>query len=186
MFSTFPLLALQDPQVDCYQTSQVQTELHLSRENLVGLAILLGCDYIPKVGREDPLKSTTSNSLTLMTLCMLTVHFHAFPRAYQVLVKNKLLNLSRHWKDKHFCRGRKQNPLMIFFPVCWRWHIISVNFPLVVASGSSSGRRIMQVCLRELWKKFLTATYVDILVSGSLLWTLTLVSEPNKRWKANW
>uniref|UniRef100_A0A3Q3FE72 XPG-I domain-containing protein n=1 Tax=Kryptolebias marmoratus TaxID=37003 RepID=A0A3Q3FE72_KRYMA len=40
-----------DPQVDCYQTFRVQTELHLSRENLVGLAILLGCDYIPKVGK---------------------------------------------------------------------------------------------------------------------------------------
>ncbi|KAM8847251.1 flap endonuclease GEN homolog 1 [Synchiropus picturatus] len=49
-----------DPQVECYRTSQVQTELHLSRENLVGLAILLGCDYIPKgisgVGKELALK----------------------------------------------------------------------------------------------------------------------------------
>ncbi|KAM4522460.1 flap endonuclease GEN homolog 1 [Odontesthes bonariensis] len=49
-----------DPQVDCYQTSRVQTELRLSRENLVGLAILLGCDYIPKgipgVGREQALR----------------------------------------------------------------------------------------------------------------------------------
>ncbi|KAM9339645.1 flap endonuclease GEN homolog 1 [Symphorus nematophorus] len=49
-----------DPQVDCYKTSRVQTELHLSRENLVGLAIFLGCDYIPKgipgVGREQALK----------------------------------------------------------------------------------------------------------------------------------
>ncbi|XP_061602547.1 flap endonuclease GEN homolog 1 [Cololabis saira] len=49
-----------DPQVDCYQTSRVQTELYLSRENLVGLGILLGCDYIikgvPGVGREQALK----------------------------------------------------------------------------------------------------------------------------------
>ncbi|XP_040920548.1 flap endonuclease GEN homolog 1 [Toxotes jaculatrix] len=49
-----------DPQVDCYRTSQVQTELHLCRENLVGLAIFLGCDYIPKgvpgVGKEQALK----------------------------------------------------------------------------------------------------------------------------------
>ncbi|KAG7250416.1 hypothetical protein CRUP_024163, partial [Coryphaenoides rupestris] len=37
-----------DPLVDRYRTSRVQSELHLSRENLVGLAILLGCDYIPK------------------------------------------------------------------------------------------------------------------------------------------
>uniref|UniRef100_A0AAV2K9F3 Flap endonuclease GEN homolog 1 n=1 Tax=Knipowitschia caucasica TaxID=637954 RepID=A0AAV2K9F3_KNICA len=49
-----------DPQVDCYQTCDVQSELHLSRENLVGLAIFLGCDYIPKgiqgVGKEQALK----------------------------------------------------------------------------------------------------------------------------------
>uniref|UniRef100_A0A667WHV4 Flap endonuclease GEN homolog 1 n=1 Tax=Myripristis murdjan TaxID=586833 RepID=A0A667WHV4_9TELE len=49
-----------DPQVDCYRTSRVQTELHLSREDLVGLAILLGCDYIPKgipgVGKEQALR----------------------------------------------------------------------------------------------------------------------------------
>uniref|UniRef100_A0A665WZC1 Flap endonuclease GEN homolog 1 n=1 Tax=Echeneis naucrates TaxID=173247 RepID=A0A665WZC1_ECHNA len=49
-----------DPQVDCYQASRVQTELNLSREDMVGLAILLGCDYIPKgvpgVGKEQALK----------------------------------------------------------------------------------------------------------------------------------
>ncbi|XP_015224928.1 PREDICTED: flap endonuclease GEN homolog 1 [Cyprinodon variegatus] len=49
-----------DPQVDCYQASRVQTELNLSRENLVGLAVLLGCDYIPKgipgVGREQAMR----------------------------------------------------------------------------------------------------------------------------------
>ncbi|CAB1340100.1 unnamed protein product [Coregonus sp. 'balchen'] len=49
-----------DPQVDCYRTSRVQTELQLARETLVGLAILLGCDYIPKgipgVGKEQALK----------------------------------------------------------------------------------------------------------------------------------
>ncbi|KAM3602990.1 uncharacterized protein V6R79_014578 [Siganus canaliculatus] len=49
-----------DPQVDCYRSSRVQTELHLPRENLVGLAIFLGCDYIPKgipgVGKEHALR----------------------------------------------------------------------------------------------------------------------------------
>ncbi|KAK2893177.1 hypothetical protein Q8A67_013165 [Cirrhinus molitorella] len=49
-----------DPQVDCYQTSRVQAELGLSRDTLVGLAVLLGCDYIPKgvsgVGKEQTLK----------------------------------------------------------------------------------------------------------------------------------
>ncbi|XP_028295668.1 flap endonuclease GEN homolog 1 isoform X2 [Gouania willdenowi] len=56
----FNAVLREDPQVDCYQTSRVQSELHLSRENLVGLGILLGCDYIPKgvlgVGREQALK----------------------------------------------------------------------------------------------------------------------------------
>ncbi|XP_072299245.1 flap endonuclease GEN homolog 1 [Eucyclogobius newberryi] len=48
-----------DPQVECYQTSDVQRELHLSRENLVGLAIFLGCDYIKGiqgVGKEQALR----------------------------------------------------------------------------------------------------------------------------------
>uniref|UniRef100_A0A8C6NHZ4 Flap endonuclease GEN homolog 1 n=1 Tax=Nothobranchius furzeri TaxID=105023 RepID=A0A8C6NHZ4_NOTFU len=49
-----------DPQVDRYQASRVQADLRLSRENLVGLGILLGCDYIPKgvpgVGKEQALK----------------------------------------------------------------------------------------------------------------------------------
>ncbi|XP_076128352.1 flap endonuclease GEN homolog 1 [Alosa pseudoharengus] len=49
-----------DPQVDCYKMSKVQEELHLSRETLVGFAMLLGCDYIPKgvpgVGKELALK----------------------------------------------------------------------------------------------------------------------------------
>ncbi|XP_062323274.1 flap endonuclease GEN homolog 1 [Osmerus eperlanus] len=49
-----------DPQVDCYKMPRVQLELHLERETLVGLAILLGCDYIPKgipgVGKELALK----------------------------------------------------------------------------------------------------------------------------------
>ncbi|KAJ3607029.1 hypothetical protein NHX12_026544 [Muraenolepis orangiensis] len=49
-----------DPVVDCYRTSRVQSELCLSRENLVGFAILLGCDYIPKgipgVCKEHALK----------------------------------------------------------------------------------------------------------------------------------
>ncbi|XP_027006756.2 flap endonuclease GEN homolog 1 [Tachysurus fulvidraco] len=49
-----------DPQLDCYKMSRVETELELKRETLVGLAVLLGCDYIPKgvpgVGKEQALK----------------------------------------------------------------------------------------------------------------------------------
>ncbi|XP_067246890.1 flap endonuclease GEN homolog 1 [Chanodichthys erythropterus] len=59
-----------DPQVDCYRMSRVQAELGLSREMLVGLAIFLGCDYIPKgvagVGKEQTLKLI--QSLTGQTL----------------------------------------------------------------------------------------------------------------------
>ncbi|XP_056311135.1 flap endonuclease GEN homolog 1 [Danio aesculapii] len=53
-------MTTKDPQVDCYQSSRAQEELGLCRETLVGLAVLLGCDYMPKgiagVGKEQTLK----------------------------------------------------------------------------------------------------------------------------------
>ncbi|XP_015443721.1 flap endonuclease GEN homolog 1 isoform X2 [Pteropus alecto] len=49
-----------DPHVDCYTMSSIMSELGLNRDALVGLAILLGCDYLPKgvpgVGKEQALK----------------------------------------------------------------------------------------------------------------------------------
>ncbi|XP_073530223.1 flap endonuclease GEN homolog 1 [Phyllobates terribilis] len=51
---------VKDPHVDCYEVSAIEDRLGLDRESLVGLAILLGCDYIPKglpgVGRELAMK----------------------------------------------------------------------------------------------------------------------------------
>ncbi|XP_004839081.1 flap endonuclease GEN homolog 1 isoform X1 [Heterocephalus glaber] len=49
----------QDPHVDCYTMSSIKNKLGLDRDALVGLAILLGCDYLPKgvpgVGKEQAL-----------------------------------------------------------------------------------------------------------------------------------
>ncbi|XP_014933858.3 flap endonuclease GEN homolog 1 isoform X2 [Acinonyx jubatus] len=49
-----------DPHVDCYTMPSIKSKLGLDREALVGLAILLGCDYLPKgvpgVGKEQALK----------------------------------------------------------------------------------------------------------------------------------
>ncbi|XP_025310393.1 flap endonuclease GEN homolog 1 isoform X1 [Canis lupus dingo] len=49
-----------DPHVDCYTASSIKSKLGLDRDALVGLAILLGCDYLPKgvpgVGKEQALK----------------------------------------------------------------------------------------------------------------------------------
>uniref|UniRef100_K7FZ41 Flap endonuclease GEN homolog 1 n=1 Tax=Pelodiscus sinensis TaxID=13735 RepID=K7FZ41_PELSI len=49
-----------DPHVDCYTMSSVKEKLGCDRESLIGLAILLGCDYLPKgvpgVGKEQALK----------------------------------------------------------------------------------------------------------------------------------
>ncbi|XP_075719988.1 flap endonuclease GEN homolog 1 [Rhinoderma darwinii] len=51
---------VKDPHVDCYEVSAIKDRLGLDRESMVGLAILLGCDYIPKglpgVGRELAMK----------------------------------------------------------------------------------------------------------------------------------
>lgn len=49
-----------DPHVDCYRMSAIKSKLGLDRDALVGLAILLGCDYLPKgvpgVGKELALR----------------------------------------------------------------------------------------------------------------------------------
>ncbi|CAO2605041.1 Flap endonuclease GEN homolog 1 [Lemmus lemmus] len=49
-----------DPHVDCYTISSIKSKLGLDRNALVGLAVLLGCDYLPKgvpgVGKEQALK----------------------------------------------------------------------------------------------------------------------------------
>ena len=40
---------LQDPYLDCYTVSSIKEKLGCDRESLIGLAVLLGCDYLPKV-----------------------------------------------------------------------------------------------------------------------------------------
>ncbi|NWW81148.1 GEN endonuclease, partial [Climacteris rufus] len=49
-----------DPHLDCYTMSSIKEKLGCDRESLVGLAVLLGCDYLPKgvpgVGKEQALK----------------------------------------------------------------------------------------------------------------------------------
>nr|XP_008115471.1 PREDICTED: flap endonuclease GEN homolog 1 isoform X2 [Anolis carolinensis] len=49
-----------DPHVDCYSISAIEEKLGCSRESLIGLAVLLGCDYLPKgvpgVGKEQALR----------------------------------------------------------------------------------------------------------------------------------
>ncbi|NXY16836.1 GEN endonuclease, partial [Atrichornis clamosus] len=49
-----------DPDLDCYTMSSIKEKLGCDRESLIGLAVLLGCDYLPKgvpgVGKEQALK----------------------------------------------------------------------------------------------------------------------------------
>ncbi|XP_015279255.1 PREDICTED: flap endonuclease GEN homolog 1 [Gekko japonicus] len=51
---------IKDPHVDCYSIFSIEKMLGCNRECLIGLAILLGCDYLPKgvpgVGKEQALK----------------------------------------------------------------------------------------------------------------------------------
>jgi len=67
ILSTFVLLKIvlvslfiQDPHVESYRMDDIFNKLKLDRERLVGLAVMLGCDYLPKgvagVGREQVMK----------------------------------------------------------------------------------------------------------------------------------
>ena len=53
-------LFTKDPHVESYRIDDIIDRLSLNRERLVGLAIMLGCDYLPKgvagVGREQVMK----------------------------------------------------------------------------------------------------------------------------------
>lgn len=62
--------------MDCYKASQVQSELHLSRENLVGLAVLLGCDYIPKVGHGNQKSNIGTSKNSDWELKYVLIFFH--------------------------------------------------------------------------------------------------------------
>ena len=50
------LSVIQDPHVDCYSMADIRDQLGLDRQKLIALALLLGCDYVPKgvmgVGKE--------------------------------------------------------------------------------------------------------------------------------------
>ncbi|XP_067879064.1 flap endonuclease GEN homolog 1 isoform X2 [Heterodontus francisci] len=60
-----------DPHVDCYKMSTIKSKLSLDRDALIGFAILLGCDYLPKgvpgVGKEQALRLVeTMNGQSLL------------------------------------------------------------------------------------------------------------------------
>ena len=42
------LVSIQDPHVESYEMSDIENELGIDRDGLVALALLLGCDYVPK------------------------------------------------------------------------------------------------------------------------------------------
>ncbi|XP_008493544.2 flap endonuclease GEN homolog 1 [Calypte anna] len=53
-------MSAKDQHLDCYTMSSIKEKLGCNRESLIGLAVLLGCDYLPKgvpgVGKEQALK----------------------------------------------------------------------------------------------------------------------------------
>ncbi|XP_071956908.1 uncharacterized protein [Antedon mediterranea] len=53
-------LNTKDPHIDCYRMDDIEIKLKLNQNRLVGLGILLGCDFIPKgvpgVGKEGAMK----------------------------------------------------------------------------------------------------------------------------------
>ncbi|XP_041044156.1 flap endonuclease GEN homolog 1 [Carcharodon carcharias] len=60
-----------DSHVDCYKMSAIKSKLGLDRDTLIGFAILLGCDYLPKgvpgVGKEQALRLVeTMNGQSLL------------------------------------------------------------------------------------------------------------------------
>lgn len=68
--------SMQDPSVEVYELADIEKRLGMTRDTMVALALLLGCDYLPKgvpgVGKEISMKLVSS----LPGLNLLDRYFH--------------------------------------------------------------------------------------------------------------
>jgi len=59
-FDIVNIVQISSNSVMCYEMSHIEKQFGLSRDSLIGLALLLGCDYLPEgvhgVGRETAVK----------------------------------------------------------------------------------------------------------------------------------
>ncbi|XP_069742480.1 flap endonuclease GEN homolog 1 isoform X2 [Narcine bancroftii] len=106
-------ISIKDPHVDCYKMSDIKSKLGLDRDALIGLAILLGCDYLPKgvpgVGKELALRLVeTMNGQSLLQ------RFNVWKRefdeagAHDSVVKKKVhCSVCRHpgFANEHATKG---------------------------------------------------------------------------------
>ncbi|XP_062927228.1 flap endonuclease GEN homolog 1 [Mobula hypostoma] len=103
-----------DPHVDCYKMSAIKSQLGLDRDALIGLAILLGCDYLPKgvpgVGKELALRLVvTMNGQSLLQRFKLWKReFDETAGTHDSIVKKKAhCSLCQHsgFAGKHATKG---------------------------------------------------------------------------------
>ncbi|XP_043533238.1 flap endonuclease GEN homolog 1-like isoform X3 [Chiloscyllium plagiosum] len=100
--SHFKSVLKEDPHVDCYKMTIIYSKLGLDRDALIGFAILLGCDYLPKgvpgVGKEQALRLIeTMNGQSLLQRFKLWKHeFEGFTTHDPAVEKKAHCSVCRH------------------------------------------------------------------------------------------
>uniref|UniRef100_S4RV50 XPG-I domain-containing protein n=1 Tax=Petromyzon marinus TaxID=7757 RepID=S4RV50_PETMA len=122
----------QDPHVERYCVDRIRRELGLDRDALIGLAVLLGCDYLPKgvkgIGKELALKlihSLQGESLLNRSSTECERETDTLRACARTCVHGCFIDLAgearQHWLGESVCARH----IYVYICVCkwfWRWN----------------------------------------------------------------
>ncbi|XP_062462366.1 flap endonuclease GEN homolog 1 isoform X3 [Pezoporus occidentalis] len=134
-----------DPHLDCYTMSSIKEKLGCDRESLIGLAILLGCDYLPKIFASE--KMEWNKHYACKKLLVLLTYYDMIQRksgyidskqmqAIRIVktrVKNGIPCFEIEWqKPEHYVDGENE-PAELFVVTVEEESLFQAAYPDIVA-----------------------------------------------------
>ncbi|XP_057287793.1 flap endonuclease GEN homolog 1 isoform X2 [Pezoporus wallicus] len=134
-----------DPHLDCYTMSSIKEKLGCDRESLIGLAILLGCDYLPKIFASE--KMEWNKHYACKKLLVLLTYYDMIQRKYGYIdskqmqairivkarVKNGIPCFEIEWqKPEHYVDGENE-PAELFVVTVEEESLFQAAYPDIVA-----------------------------------------------------
>ncbi|XP_061207174.1 flap endonuclease GEN homolog 1 isoform X2 [Neopsephotus bourkii] len=134
-----------DPHLDCYTMSSIKEKLGCDRESLIGLAILLGCDYLPKIFASEKMEWSKHYAckklLVLLTYYDMIQRKHGYfdskqmqaIRIVKARVKNGIPCFEIEWqKPEHYVDGENE-PAGLFVVTVEEESLFQAAYPDIVA-----------------------------------------------------